>query len=134
MLLANDSFTPKTRFLYVWQSFRTAPQVYTTAIHTVTQNKYDAASVWVEDVNHVSFKLCLRELKNYDGEHEHVKVVSDQLFLSLNCRVNEFCSWKEWFQFDSVLSNELIIIWRNNNFLIIYICANHIMCYLKRCN
>ena len=71
---------PKLKRLLILQSFSGVPHVFATAVHVTTQNKYDAASVWVEDVTHVSFKLCLRELKNYDGEHEHIKVVSTFCF------------------------------------------------------
>lgn len=36
----------------------------------------DAATIWVEDVRPKSFKVCLRELKNFNGEHTAIEVVS----------------------------------------------------------
>ena len=47
-----------------------------TAEHHHSGLKRDAASVWVEDVNKSSFKVCLRELENYAGSHEDLSVVS----------------------------------------------------------
>jgi len=46
-------------------------------IHTSPpKNKHDATSVWAEEVTKNSFKACVRELKNFDGVHTGVKVVS----------------------------------------------------------
>lgn len=61
-----------------FQPYSSPPSVFLTAIHLSPslKNKHDAASVWAEDVNVYNFKACLRELKNFDGEHEYVKVVS----------------------------------------------------------
>ena len=41
------------------------------------ENKHDAAIVWAEDVKHDGFKACVRELKNFDGVHSYVQVVSE---------------------------------------------------------
>ena len=44
--------------------------------------KHDASSVWVEDVTTTSFKICIRELQNFDGAHQSIHVVSNfQLFI-----------------------------------------------------
>ena len=44
--------------------------------------KHDASSVWVEDVTTTSFKICIRELQNFDGAHQSIHVVSSlQLFM-----------------------------------------------------
>jgi len=44
--------------------------------------KHDASSVWVEDVTTTSFKICIRELQNFDGAHQSIHVVSSfQLFI-----------------------------------------------------
>ena len=54
-----------------------APIVFLTVIHTdPPKNIHDATSVWAEEVTTLNFKVCLRELKNFDGVHENMKVVS----------------------------------------------------------
>ena len=59
--------------------------MFLTVIHTSPpKNKHDATSVWAEDVNNNNFKACVRELKNFDGVHSGVKVVSE-----LNCDRSE---------------------------------------------
>jgi len=49
--------------------------VFVTPVHPVA-NKHDAASVWAEDVTRYNFRACLRELKNFDGAHKYLSVVS----------------------------------------------------------
>ena len=51
--------------------------MYVTSVHQAPQDRHDAASAWVEDVTKFDFKICLRELKNFDGVHEDVRVVRD---------------------------------------------------------
>ena len=47
--------------------------------------KHDASSVWIEDVTTTSFKICIRELQNFDGAHQSIHVVSNfQLFILVN--------------------------------------------------
>ena len=47
--------------------------------------KHDASSVWVEDVTTTSFKICIRELQNFDGAHQSIHVVRNfQLFIFVN--------------------------------------------------
>jgi len=49
--------------------------VLTTAEHLRNGKEYDAALIWTEDVTKDSFKVCLRELQNFDGKHEDIRVV-----------------------------------------------------------
>jgi len=55
--------------------FKVKPVVLTTAEHLRTGKEYDAALIWTEDVTKDSFKVCLRELQNFDGKHEDIRVV-----------------------------------------------------------
>lgn len=77
-----DKFTtvvdssPFLCFLIFQGKFLLKPSVFVTAEHHHSGLKRDAASVWVEDVNKSSFKVCLRELENYAGSHEDLSVVS----------------------------------------------------------
>ena len=54
------------------------PVVLVTSEHLRTGKEYDAALIWTEDVTKDSFKVCLRELQNFDGKHEDINVVCDQ--------------------------------------------------------
>ena len=60
---------------FLLQPFSTAPYVFVTALHSAS-NKHDASSVWAEDVTNYNFRACLRELKNFDGAHKYLSVVS----------------------------------------------------------
>lgn len=61
-------------------SFSSTPIVLVTAEHHRRSLKHDAASLWLEDVTSSSFKVCLRELQNFDGPHQDIYVVSTQLY------------------------------------------------------
>ena len=50
-----------------------------TAEHYRRSLKHDAASLWLEDVTSSSFKVCMRELQNFDGPHQDIFVVSLKL-------------------------------------------------------
>ncbi|XP_078381942.1 uncharacterized protein LOC144664648 isoform X2 [Oculina patagonica] len=54
--------------------FKEAPVVLVTSEHLRTGKEYDAALIWTEDVTKDSFKVCLRELQNFDGKHEDINV------------------------------------------------------------
>ena len=46
-----------------------------TSEHLRTGKEYDAALIWTEDVTKDTFKVCLREMQNFDGRHEDINVV-----------------------------------------------------------
>ncbi|RMX58432.1 hypothetical protein pdam_00019701 [Pocillopora damicornis] len=54
--------------------FKSAPVVLVTAEHLRTGVEYDAALIWTEDATNDSFKVCLREMQNFDGKHEDITV------------------------------------------------------------
>ena len=61
------------------------PTVLVSAEHERRGIKHDASSVWVEDATTTSFKICIRELQNFDGAHQSIQVVSNfQLFMLVN--------------------------------------------------
>ncbi|XP_073251856.1 uncharacterized protein [Porites lutea] len=64
-------------------SFSKEPSVFVTVAHHHAGLKRDAASIWLEDISLLSFKLCLRELQNYAGYHEDI-YVNWLAFLSLH--------------------------------------------------
>ena len=55
-------------------SFLSKPTVLVTAEHYRRSLKHDAASLWLEDVTSSSFKVCMRELQNFDGPHQDIFV------------------------------------------------------------
>ena len=55
--------------------FKEDPVTLVTAEHVRTGRKYDAALIWTEDTTKTSFKVCLREMQNFDGKHEDIYVV-----------------------------------------------------------
>ena len=50
-----------------------------TAEHLRTGKEYDASLIWTEDPNKDSFKVCLREMQNFDGKHEDITVVCTRI-------------------------------------------------------
>ena len=56
-----------------------------TAEHLRTGKEYDASLIWTEDPNKDSFKVCLREMQNFDGKHEDINVVRT-VFIPTICR------------------------------------------------
>ena len=56
-------------FSFSQRKFKSAPTVLVSAEHARRGVKHDASSVWVEDLTTTSFKICIRELQNFDGIH-----------------------------------------------------------------
>jgi len=54
--------------------FKETPVVLVTAEHLRTGKEYDASLIWTEDTTQGSFKVCLREMQNFDGKHEDIDV------------------------------------------------------------
>jgi len=55
--------------------FKETPVVLVTAEHLRIGKEYDASLIWTEDTTQGSFKVCLREMQNFDGKHEDINVV-----------------------------------------------------------
>lgn len=54
--------------------FSEIPSVLLTAKHAALKRKRDAATLWTEDITKTSFKICIRELQNFDGHHQNISV------------------------------------------------------------
>jgi len=50
--------------------------VFVTPVHSIPNQRKDAASVWSEDVTTFGFKIYLREVTNFSGGHANIRVVS----------------------------------------------------------
>ena len=56
--------------------FATPPIVHATPSHKFLKRPQDAMAVWVEELTEDSFKICLREVKIFDGLHKGITIVS----------------------------------------------------------
>ena len=56
--------------------FATPPIVLATPSHQFPERPQDAMAVWVEGLTEDSFKICLREVKIFDGIHKGITIVS----------------------------------------------------------
>ncbi|XP_068741931.1 uncharacterized protein [Montipora capricornis] len=54
--------------------FRSPPTVLVSAEHERRGVRHDASSVWLEDITTASFKICVRELQNFDGAHQSIHI------------------------------------------------------------
>ena len=63
--------------------FGTPPIVLSTPSHQFPERPQDAMAVWVEDLTEDSFKICLREVKIFDGLHRGITIVSKVKILFL---------------------------------------------------
>jgi len=64
---------------HVQDKFDDLPTVLVTSEHQRTGKEYDASLIWAEDITKDAFKVCLREMQNFDGKHEDIDVVSASL-------------------------------------------------------
>ena len=65
-----------SELMLLQKKFKSLPTVLVSAEHERRGVKHDASSVWVEDLTTTSFKICIRELQNFDGAHQSIHVVS----------------------------------------------------------
>ncbi|CAH3189906.1 unnamed protein product, partial [Porites evermanni] len=56
------------------QRFATPPIVLATPSHQFPERPQDAMAVWVEELTEDSFKICLREVKIFDGLHKGITI------------------------------------------------------------
>ena len=68
--------THSSIFFPYLKRFATPPIVLATAGHQFPERPQDAMAVWVEDLTEDSFKICLREVKIFDGLHKGITIVS----------------------------------------------------------
>ena len=61
----------------------TPPIVLATASHQFPERPQDAMAVWVEELTEDSFKICLKEVKTFDGLHKGITTVSEAKILFL---------------------------------------------------
>ncbi|CAH3133175.1 unnamed protein product [Porites lobata] len=69
------------------QRFATPPMVLATPSHQFPERPQDATAVWVEELTEDSFKICLREVKIFDGLHKGITI---NWMACTNLRVDNF--------------------------------------------
>ncbi|CAH3175995.1 unnamed protein product [Porites lobata] len=69
------------------QPFATPPIVLATPSHQFPKRPQDAMAVWVEELTEDSFKICLREVKIFDGLHKGITI---NWMAYTNLRVDNF--------------------------------------------
>ena len=72
----SGSLTHSSFFFPYLKRFATPPIVLATPSHQFPERPQDAMAVWVEELTEDSFKICLREVKIFDGLHKGITVVS----------------------------------------------------------
>ena len=68
--------THSSFFFPYLKRFATPPIVLATPSHQFPERPQDAMAVWVEELTEDSFKICLREVKIFDGVHKGITIVS----------------------------------------------------------
>ena len=72
----SGSFNSFIFFFPYLKRFATPPIVLATPSHQFPERPQDAMAVWVEELTEDSFKICLREVKIFDGLHKGITIVS----------------------------------------------------------
>ena len=58
------------------QRFASVPKVLASVRQGGNSRSQDAMNMWLEDLTEDHFRVCLREVKTFDGKHDNLKVVS----------------------------------------------------------
>ena len=58
------------------QRFPSVPKVLATVRHSSISMPQDAMNMWIEELQEDHFRVCLREVKTFDGKHQNIQVVS----------------------------------------------------------
>ena len=67
-------------FSFLLQKFPYVPKVLATVRHASISMPQDAMNMWIEELQKDHFRVCLREVKTFDGKHQNIKVVSWSVF------------------------------------------------------
>ena len=57
--------------------------------HAGSTRPQDAMNIWVEEKQEDHFKICVREVKTFDGKHQNIQVVSQ-----LKSNMADSCVWR----------------------------------------
>ena len=62
--------------IFPFQRFPTVPKVLATVRHAGSSRPQDAMNMWIEEQQEDHFRICVREVKTFDGKHQNIQVVS----------------------------------------------------------
>lgn len=69
-------FTIFNKNNYFFQNkFNVTPNALVSSEHMVVGQIHDATTIWLETTSASQFKVCLREMQNFDGLHDNIHVV-----------------------------------------------------------
>lgn len=68
--------TNQPPFFSLLQRFASVPKVLASVRQGGNSRSQDAMNMWLEDLTEDHFRVCLREVKTFDGKHDNLKVVS----------------------------------------------------------
>ena len=77
--------THSSFFFPYLKRFATPPIVLATPSNQFPKRPQDAMAVWVEELTEDSFKICLREVKIFDGLHKGITIVSRVKYFLKTC-------------------------------------------------
>jgi len=60
--------------IFFWQRFASVSKVLATVRHAGSSRPQDAMNTWIEELQEDHFRLCLREVKTFDGKHQNIQV------------------------------------------------------------
>lgn len=75
-------------FPLIFQRFSTPPTILVIPSHQDAVRPQDALVFWVEASSQDSFKICLREVKLFDGLHKNIKIVRNYCLFLINVPYN----------------------------------------------
>ena len=58
------------------QRFPSVPKVLATVRHSSISTPQEAMNMWIEELQEDHFRVCLREVKTFDGKYQNIQVVS----------------------------------------------------------
>ena len=62
--------------IFFWHRLASVPKVLATVRHAGSSRPQDAMNTWIEELQEDHFRLCLREVKTFDGKHQNIQVAS----------------------------------------------------------
>ena len=76
ILQVNNTRKCNKAFFLLLQRFPSVPKVLATVRHAGSSRPQDAMNMWIEELQEDHFRVCLREVKTFDGKHQNIQVVS----------------------------------------------------------
>ena len=90
---------PLTNLLFLpSQRFPSGPKVLATVRHAGSTRPQDAMNMWIEELREDHFRICIREVKTFDGKHQNLQVVSFFLYANAHVTPTSIRTWSLYTQ------------------------------------